>query len=193
MRISRCTYTLKWIKKNKSPCKKQEDFQRLRNQIFNKESNKYGPSWLFDNTLCPRQARDEALFEACAAHHSSQRSLQAKSSKKKPKFGPRTQSDHQRVHIPVTGTNNSKGKKGKSVTWKDDEGFKFWRNSKIGKIKVHQKRELKRLSALTPSQFSDHKATLKYESPGRYFMIVSFVIQKKIKTNTSKIIALILV
>src|SRR6185369_6626587 len=45
--------------------------------------------------------------------------------------------------------------------------------------KSQQRSPKRRLSALITSRVSAHKAILKYESPGRYYMIVAFVTKKE--------------
>jgi transposase len=151
------------------------------NKERNPEASKY--PWLFDNKLCPRQAKDEALHEFVSSVHSSSRSLEERKIQKKAEMKKRSEKDHQRVHIPTSGEERI------SVKW-DDESFFFWRNSKIGALKVRQKRELKRLSKLESSKESHSRAILKYESPGRYYMVVLSVQKKKKKTPNGKILAL---
>jgi transposase len=183
MRITRFVYNnaLEWVKKKKCSC----DFEKLRFNLLSKERNpetdKY--EWLFDNKLCPRQAKDEALHEFVSSVHSSERSLKENKIKKKPEMKKRTEKDHQRVHIPTSG------KQRISVKWNDEE-FSFWPNSKLGPLKVRQKRELKRLSKLEASKESHARAILKYESPGRYYMIILSIQKKKKKISTGRIVAL---
>ncbi len=97
MRITRFTYntTLRWIKQKKCPCNFEKARYLLLSEERNEEASRY--PWLFDNKLCPRQAKDEALFEMISSVHSSKRSLEEKKIKKTPKMEKRSERDHQRV------------------------------------------------------------------------------------------------
>ncbi len=203
MRITRFVYniTCRYVKEENI---KNPNFKMLKSILLNKEKNpnafKY--SWLFEKKkkkegkeckICPRDAKDMAIQEFVNSFHSSTEMLKEKQKKstKKIKLTPnmkeRSQNDHQRVIIPMNG-----GKP--SIRWdydkkKEKGGFLFW-TSYIGKIKVKQKRELKRLTELIPEQSSDNSAILKYESPGRYYMIISYKTKIKKRENNNKIVAL---
>jgi len=105
-----------------------------------------------------------------------------------PNMKERLQSDYQRVLIPKNGGQPS-------VKWSYDKnepkgGFIVWPTYIKGEIKVKQKRELKRLTDLIPEKGCDYTAILKYESPGRYYMIVPFKMKIKKREPNGKIIAL---
>jgi len=197
MRITRFVYniTCRYVKKNKI---KSPNFKKLKAILLNKEKNpdssKY--AWLFDKKLkkCPRDAKDSAIQEFVSAVHSSKEMLKEKQKKSKkeinlnPKMKERSQNDKfQRIIIPKSGGNPS-------VKWTYDEksegnGFKVWPNF-IGNIKVKQKRELRRLTEIIPSKSSDYSSVLKYESPGKYYMIIIYKTKIQQKNNNQKIIAL---
>lgn len=203
MRITRFVYNLtcKFVKKNGI---KDPKFKKLKAILLDKElnpdSSKY--PWLFDTELknCPRDAKDAAIQEFVTSFHSAKESIKEKNKKKQlnskkktkpttePEMKERNQNDHQRVIIPKSGGNPS-------IKWnydkhsKDNNGFVFWPTF-IGKIKVKQQRELRRLSEIIPSKSSDYSAVLKYESPGKYYMIVIFKTEIQKRENNQKIIAL---
>jgi hypothetical protein len=74
--------TLRWIQQKKCPCNFKKARDHLLSEERNSEASRY--PWLFDNELCPRQAKDEALFEFISSVHSSKRSLEEKNIKKPP-------------------------------------------------------------------------------------------------------------
>jgi putative transposase len=65
-----------------------------------------------------------------------------------------------------------------TVTW-TDEGFKFWSDSEFGILKPYKKKELTKLTERNGgSSECKSVATLKYERPGRYYMIIPITIKK---------------
>jgi putative transposase len=81
----------------------------------------------------------------------------------------RTKKDScQRVLIPNNGGNPS-------VRW-NKEGFVFWSTKGTGIVRPYKKKELQKL----PSEAcSHHTVTLKYERPGRYYILIPVVTKKK--------------
>jgi putative transposase len=73
-----------------------------------------------------------------------------------------------------------------SIKW-TDKGFTFWSTKGVGIVKPYNKKELKKL----PSCGScDYKVTIKYESPGRYYLLIPLVTKKKQKQpNSGNVIA----
>jgi hypothetical protein len=78
---------------------------------------------------------------------------------------------HQRFHIDVNG--------GRPSVKFTASGFSFWERMKIDTVKVAKKRELEALKKLCGEEGSKNRATLKYESPGRYYLIFSYATKKK--------------
>lgn len=197
MRITRFVYniTCRYVKKNQI---KSPNFKMLKSILLNKEKNpdssKY--PWLFDKNLknCPRDAKDSAVQEFVSAVHSSKEMLKEKQKKSKkkidlyPKMKERSQNDKfQRIIIPKAGGNPS-------VKWtydknSKDNGFQVWPTF-IGNIKVKQQRELRRLSEIIHEKSSDYSAILKYESPAKYYMIITYKTEIQHRKNNQKIIAL---
>ncbi len=155
--------------------KMHPSWKPLKMYLLNKEENKNASKypWLFDKDLCPYDAKVSAVHELCSAIATTKESLKAK--KKNPnKFEMKKRSKkdlHQSVHIDVNGGRPS-------VTW-DKQGFKFWSRTGIGIVKPYRKRELKRLQG----NGALHKATIKYETPNRYYLLIPIVTKKKTRTQ----------
>lgn len=154
-------------------------FFSLRNYLLNKEKNKRSEKYpfVFDHKLCPRHAKAEAIRELCDAIATTKESLIAKH--KNPihfQMKRRTKKDScQRFCIPTTGKY--------SIKWNKD-GFIFWETKGTGLVKPYKKKELKKL----PSRaFSEHKVVVKYERPGRYYLLIPLVTKKKNHASTKTI------
>lgn len=181
--ITRFVYNeaLRLVEENKM----KSNWKQLKMYILNKEKNEdaYNYPWLFNNDLCPYDAKVTAMHELCSAIATTKESLKTKK-KNSNHFKMRKRSKkglYQRVHIDVNG-----GKP--SVTW-NNEGFKFWSKTGIGIVKPYRKRELKRLQG----NECNYKATIKHESPNRYYLLLPVVVKKKKKkdkmTNEIRVIA----
>ena len=156
----------------------------IKMELLNKDKNPEAAQypWLFDHKQCPYDAKCAAVHELCASIASTKESLKAK--KKDPKkfeMKYREKKDlHQRFHIDVNG--------GKPSVKFEPSGFSFWPRMKIGAVKVAKKKELEKVRKLCGEEGSKNRATLKYESPGRYYLIFSYVATKKdIKERTTAI------
>ncbi len=146
----------------------------LLNDTKNVDAHKY--SWLFDNGICSCDAKVSAAHELCSAIATTKESLKAKgmnpnnlAMKKREK-----RDSFQRVHIDVDGGNPS-------TKW-TKTGFKFWPTKGTGLVKPYRKREVNRL----PVNECDSKATIKFESSNRYYLLVPILIDKKPRANEEK-------
>ncbi len=146
----------------------------LLNNTKNTDAHTY--PWLFDNNLCPCDAKVAAVHELCSAIATSKESLKAK------KMNPnnfvmkkREKKDLcQRVHIDVNGGRPS-------IRW-TNECFTFWSKTGVGIVKPYRKRELKRL----PGKKCTSRVTIKYESTNRYYILIPILIDKKQRNNEEK-------
>jgi len=126
----------------------------------------------------PRDGKAAAVFEHFGAVASSNESLQAKRDKghsvlAKAEIKYKTRDDAtQHVTIYVNG-----GKP--SVNW-DNSGFTFWKTTAFGVLKPCRKQEMKKLTERNGDiKECKMSCTLKYERPGRYYMIIPIVVKKK--------------
>ena len=145
----------------------------LLNQQKNTDAHKY--PWLFDNGICPCDAKISAVHELCSAIAATKESIKARgmnpnnfTMKKRKK-----KDLCQRVHIDVNGGRPS-------IRWTKN-GFSFWSSKGTGHVKPYHKRELNRL----PGNECHSRATIKYESPGKYYLLIPILIDKKTR-NTMK-------
>jgi hypothetical protein len=61
------------------------------------------------------------------------------------------------------------------VKWNEEE-FVFWTTKGTGLMKAYNKKELQKLPT---TRCSHHNVTLKYERPGRYYMLIPLITKKK--------------
>ncbi len=146
----------------------------LKLYLLNKSKNKNASDYprLFDNKLCPYNAKVSAVHELCCAIATTKESLKAKNlNPNKFVMKKRERKDLcQRVHIDVIGGRPS-------ITW-TNEGFKFWSRTGVGIVKLYKQRELERLNG----NECRSRVTIKYESPNRYYLLILITIIKKERT-----------
>ena len=156
---------------------------------LNPEANQY--PWVFNNYV-PRDCRDMAIQELCSAIATTKESLEAKG--KDPNLFEmkyRSKKDKsQRFMIPNNGGTPA-------VSW-DKDGFQFWPRKKLGVIKPKRRKDFEYVKQLCANQETKRgkkkgcmkTVILKYEYPGRWFMIFPHVRKKKEKTESKPIVVL---
>lgn len=160
-------------------------FTKLKSEILNKEKNPEADQypWLFDHKEVPRDAKDMAVHELCASIASTKESLKANNKKVEFEMKHRTKKDIcQRFKIPNNGGNPA-------VSW-THSGFKFWSTKGIGTVKPLIKKDFVKVKSLCGGKGCMKTVTLKYESPGRWFMIFPHVKKKEKILPARPIIAL---
>jgi IS605 OrfB family transposase len=158
----------------------QPSFKPLKNYLLNEEKNIKSSLYpfVYDHSLCPRDAKDMAVKELCDAIAATKESLIAKH--KNPnrfEIKRRTKKDVcQRFQIPVNGGNPS-------IKW-NKEGFAFWSSKGTGLVKPYNKKELLKL----PSEGTAYRTVvLRYERLGRYYLLIPLVTEKKENKNEKSI------
>jgi IS605 OrfB family transposase len=153
--------------------------------LLNEKKNTEGKKeyeWFFKKNLCPYDLKASSVFEVFASIASTKESLKAKGKNENQfEMKYRTRDDlNQRFHIDVNGG-------GPSITW-NDKGFLFWKKSKIGIVRPWKKKkksfiELDKLKQYHPDKKVHYKVTIKYESPGRYHIVIPIVKKKQAIEN----------
>jgi IS605 OrfB family transposase len=146
-------------------------WKTLKSHLLNKYKNDDACAypWLFDNNLCPCDAKVSAIHDLCSAIATTKESLKAKNLNQNNFWMKKRERKDmcQRVHMHVNGGRPS-------VTWNKD-GFKFWPRTGVGIVRPYKQRELNRLE----QNECKFRVTIKYESPNRYFLLIPIVINKK--------------
>jgi IS605 OrfB family transposase len=171
-------------------------WKKLKAHILNNNENKSATGKykkILGTKNCPYDPKTEVIHQLCSTITSTKESLKSKGKPLRFEMKKRDQNRLRKsIDIPVNGGNPS-------LKW-DDTGFYFW-PSKINRVKVKFKRELEKLNQYfldgvfnsrpkskqkgEPSKFQGQchcTVTLKYESPGRYYMIVP-ILKRQTKTE----------
>ena len=156
-----------WVNQGHKPA-----FKKLKSILLNKDKNPEADQypWLFTDEIS-RDAKDMAIHELCAAIASTKESLKAKKQKIVFEMKNRTRKDpFQRFKIPNNGGNPG-------VRW-DSSGFIFWPRKKIGTVLPHSIKDFEKVKLLCGDEGCMKTVTLKYESPGNWFMIFPYTRKK---------------
>jgi transposase len=166
------------------------------NKIFQKFKPKYGNNRTC--SVCPYDIKQEIIHQLCSSITSTKESLLAKNKPLKFEMNKRDKNRLRKsVTIPLNAGNAS-------VSW-DDSNFYFLK-SMIDKVKVKKRREITKLNQnyidgkyiRKPIQKEDSDQpskyiaearcpfTLKYESPGKYYIIITIVKQVQGKKPEAK-------
>lgn len=130
--------------------------------------------YFLSHELFPRHGKVASIHEYHSRLESTAESLKAR--KKNPhEFTMKRKDDNhkkQTIYIEVNS--------GPSVKW-NRTGFEFWPRSKMGRVRVKDKRELEKLTKIVGKNESDTRACLTFETPNRYYMCVSYDVRKENK------------
>jgi transposase len=187
-------HSVKRTAKGKLKLLKHTDWQIVKDYVLDRDLNTRGAKAfpkLFDSTFCPKDLRVSAVHECCSSWGSTIESTRERLERAKRKrqagyqggwtdaeleqrFALKKRSVHdrsQRFHIDTNG--------GLPSTRWTDTGFVFLKkHMKYEELRVFRRRELEKLTTLVGIQNTHNRVTLKYERPGRWYLVVPVDVPK---------------